>query len=63
MRSMKEGGLREVRSALSRVRKLHAMGRVPDTDFTQIQYHLEYAEGIMLRMTELDKNGEEIIDG
>jgi hypothetical protein len=60
---MQERGIAEVRSALRRIRNLHALGRVREADFILIQSRLEEAEIIILGMTEYDADGEEIIDG
>ena len=60
MRPMKDAGLREVRSARSRVRKLWGMERVSRPDFEFIDKRLDEVEARIVSMVETDEFGKEV---
>ena len=60
MRPMKDAGLKEVRSARSRVRKLWGMERVSRPDFEYIDRRLDEVEARIVSMVETDEYGKEV---
>jgi hypothetical protein len=57
---MKEAGLRDVQSALSRVQKLWALGRVERDDMEFLIEHLGKAEARIIHMSEKDAEGDPV---
>jgi hypothetical protein len=60
MRPMKDVGLREVRSARRRVRRLLAMDRLLPMDAAYIVSRLDEIEARVVQMRELDEYGKEV---
>lgn len=61
---MKVAGSRELASALSRIRRLRALGRVSGPDEQFIVEHLEAVQARIVSMSEAGEDGEEVrVDG
>ena len=60
MRPMKDVGLKEVRSARSRARKLWSMERISRPDFEFIDKRLDEVEARIVSMAETDEYGKEV---
>lgn len=56
---MKKRGLFEVRSALRRARRLHALGRISRTDFRFIEERLQQVEDRITWMRESEREEAE----
>lgn len=62
MRPIKDIGLKEVRSARSRARKLWSMERIARPDFEFIDRRLDEVESRIVSMSEIDEYGHEVYD-
>lgn len=62
MRPMKDAGLKEVRSARGRVRKLWGMDRISRPDAEYIDKRLDEVEARIVSMVETDEYGKEVHD-
>ena len=60
MQSMKANGYAEVTAALTRVRRLRALGRVGKDDAHYIEERLEEVQARVSSMEEYDQHGEPI---
>lgn len=63
MRPMKDAGLKEVRAARARARKLWGMDRLSRPDAEFIDRHLDAVESRIVSMVETDEYGKEVHDG
>jgi hypothetical protein len=59
---MKVAGRTELESALARVRKLHALGRIGNKDKVYIESELDLVLTRIRKMEERDEGGRVIID-
>jgi hypothetical protein len=57
---MKVAGAREIGMALSRIRRLRALGRVGGVDEKFIADRLEEIQARIVGMSEVDESGEEV---
>jgi alkylation response protein AidB-like acyl-CoA dehydrogenase len=57
---MKERGVLEVRAALARMRRAHALGRVSSADLGYVEKRLLEVEAKIIAMREIDETGEEV---
>lgn len=62
MRPMKDTGLKEVRAARSRARKLWGMDRITRPDWEFIDKRLDEVESRIVSMVETDEFGREVHD-
>lgn len=60
MNPMKDAGLKEVKQARKRARRLWSLERIQRPDFEYIDARLDEVEARIVSMTELDEFGKEV---